>query len=194
MTPDMKNSGKEEKPRGKGLLWFIAGIVVALILVFVFPAIQDAVNHVGNKTVKKARNLQHEIAQAPASSASGGEKGGKKSEPTFDFYKLLTHPTQILTSNESNEVKSQPDSHTQVDTPGEYILQVASVKDPASAEKLKAQLALWGIVAHVQTVKVQGDSWHRIRIGPIKKLAKLNDVRAKLDKHNLKPLLIRVNH
>jgi cell division protein FtsN len=190
VTPDMKNSGKEEKPRGKGFLWFIAGIVVALILVFVFPAIHEAVNRVGNQTVNKAQSLQHKIAQAPASNA----KGERKSEPTFDFYKLLSHPTQILTSNESGEVKSQPDSHTQVEKPGEYILQVASVKDPASAEKLKAQLALWGIVAHVQTVKVQGDSWHRIRIGPIKKLAKLNDIRAKLDRHNLKPLLIRANH
>lgn len=188
MSANRKNRDQNDKPRGRGVLWFIAGIIVALIIVFAFPAIHDAVTHVGNTTAEQAKSLQDKLARAPATASSESD-----TEPAFDFYSLLTHPTQILTSSETDEVKGQPGSRTPVKKPGKYILQVASVKKRQSAQRLKAQLALWGIIAHVQTVDIQGDTWHRIRVGPVDKLARLNELRAKLDEHNLKPLLIRVN-
>lgn len=47
-----------------------------------------------------------------------------------------------------------------------YILQAGSYPDPKAAEELKARLALSGFVARVQTVNVNGKTWHRVRVGP----------------------------
>ncbi|HCZ49477.1 MAG TPA: sporulation protein, partial [Gammaproteobacteria bacterium] len=32
--------------------------------------------------------------------------------------------------------------------------------------RLRASLALQGMVAHIQTVNINGETWHRIRVGP----------------------------
>ncbi|MDN5864498.1 MAG: SPOR domain-containing protein [Gammaproteobacteria bacterium] len=190
MKPDLKNPDKSDKTRSRGLFWFVAGIVVAVVVVFAFPAIHDAVEDLGQATVEKSKALQERIAKTPAGASSPAADNAF----AFDFYEILTHPTQILTSGESGEVTSSAASQTPISQPGHYILQVASVKDAQGAEKLKAQLALWGIRSHIQTVDVQGDTWHRIRVGPITELAKLNALRKKLDRHNLQPLLIRVDN
>lgn len=187
MKPDMKNSDTEGKSRRRGALWFAAGIVVTLIVVFSFPAIHDALENVGETTVQKAKNLQAQITRPSAAAASSSGRN-----PTFDFYRLLSHPTQILTSRESGEIKGSADSRTPISEPGRYVLQVASVKDAENAERLKAKLALWGIRSHIQTVEVKGATWHRIRVGPISRLKQLNALREKLDARGLRPLLIRV--
>lgn len=49
---------------------------------------------------------------------------------------------------------------------GRYILQAGSSRNGAEAERLRASLALQGMVAQVQPVTVNGETWHRIRVGP----------------------------
>lgn len=49
---------------------------------------------------------------------------------------------------------------------GRYILQAGSSRNPADAERLRASLALQGMSAQVQPVSVNGETWHRIRVGP----------------------------
>jgi cell division protein FtsN len=49
---------------------------------------------------------------------------------------------------------------------GRYILQAGSSRNAADAERLRASLALQGMAAQVQPVTVNGETWHRIRVGP----------------------------
>ena len=49
---------------------------------------------------------------------------------------------------------------------GRYILQAGSSRNAADAERLRASLALQGMVARIQTVNINGETWHRIRVGP----------------------------
>jgi cell division septation protein DedD len=49
---------------------------------------------------------------------------------------------------------------------GRYILQAGSSRNAADAERLRAGLALQGMVAQVQQVAINGETWHRIRVGP----------------------------
>jgi len=47
-----------------------------------------------------------------------------------------------------------------------YLVQVASFRTAADAERLKAKLALLGIQTSVQQVTVDGKEYHRVRAGP----------------------------
>lgn len=50
---------------------------------------------------------------------------------------------------------------------GTYVVQVGSFKRAADAERVKAELALRGIVASVQTATLpDGQTTHRVRLGP----------------------------
>lgn len=184
MKPDLKqpqdNGGKR---RGSGLLWFVAGGVVVLVLIIAFPGIKRALHHAERSTLKHAHDLGTKLGKTRPGNAA--TQGG----PHFDFYQLLKHPTQILTSGESQEVASTPSTQP-VNQAGTYIVQVASFRDRKSAEALKAQLALWGIHAGIQAVKVQGETWHRVRIGPLSDLEKLNNLRRQLAAHHLQPIVI----
>jgi SPOR domain len=178
--------GGKAKARGvPALLWFLAGGIVAIVAIFGFPAVRNALEHAKDSTVEHARALGGAVTKAgPAAAGTAGAH--------FDFYRLLSHPTQILTSGESNEVAQTPAAQP-VAQPGAYVLQVASFRDDSDAEALKAQLALWGIApSSVESVEVQGETWHRVRVGPVSDLATLNALREKLSAHKLQPLLIRV--
>jgi len=187
MGPDLKNAGQEPRPRrGRGLLWFIAGGIVAVVLLVAFPSIKDALKHAEQSTVEHAGNLKDRITKSkPGTAATAGG-------PHFDFYQLLSHPTQILTSHESSEVATPPSSGP-VSQPGSYVLQVASFRNGHDAQALKAQLALWGVNAKVQSVDVQGETWHRVRVGPVSDLKKLNALRDKLAAHQLHALVIHAD-
>lgn len=183
MRPDLKNPQESGRRRGGGVLWFIAGIVVAVILIVAFPGIKHALHHAERSTLEHAGALKNKLGKTrPGTAASS-------SGPHFDFYQLLKHPTQILTSGESREVETPP-ANQPVAQAGSYILQVASFRDAKAANALKAQLALWGIQARVQAVNIQNETWHRVNIGPLSDLGKLNAVRSQLAKHRLHALVI----
>ena len=183
MKPDLKNPQQGEPRRGRGVLWFIAGGIVAVILIVAFPGIKDALHHAGESTIEHASALKDKLGRTRPGTAA------TRAGPHFDFYQLLKHPTQILTSSESREVATPPATQP-VAQAGSYILQVASFRDAKAANALKAQLALWGIQSSVEAVKVQDETWHRVRIGPLSDLDKLNAVRKQLAGHQLHALVI----
>jgi len=74
-----------------------------------------------------------------------------------------------------------------------YILQVGSFRNAADAEQMKARLALLGSVASVQSVTVNGQAWHRVRIGPFEGTRKTNDMRRLLSENQIDTLVMRAN-
>jgi cell division protein FtsN len=74
-----------------------------------------------------------------------------------------------------------------------YFLQAGSYRDVNIAERKREQLGKLGIEATVQRVAVDADVWHRVRIGPIRDLAKLNRLRAQLRQSEFDALVIRVD-
>ncbi len=58
------------------------------------------------------------------------------------------------------------------------MLQVGSYRNRPDAERLRDKLAKLGIDASMQHVAIDADEWHRVRIGPISDLAKLNATRS----------------
>ncbi len=188
LGPDLKHPIPRQR-RGRGLLWFVLGGVAATLLILFVPSIHRELKQTEKKTMRRALALQKTITRPPAATTHST----LRQAPHFDFYRLLTRSSQILTAGESREIQKTP-ATKQVAVPGAYILQVASFQSRRDARALKAQLALWGIEAKVQSVTVRNESWNRVRIGPVSNLTRLNRLRNRLLEHKLKPMLVRIGN
>lgn len=61
-----------------------------------------------------------------------------------------------------------------------YLLQVGAFPNPSDAETLKAKLAMQGFIASVQSVKVGGQAYHRVRLGPFRSATELESTKKRL--------------
>ena len=111
----------------------------------------------------------------------------------YDFYDVLPK-FEVVVPNQKKDNKKPGDPAGAIDTPGSYVLQVGSYRNFADADRVRAQLALQGMESGIQKVSVDADTWHRVRIGPINDLNKLEDTRRKLREARIDALVIRLSN
>lgn len=81
----------------------------------------------------------------------------------------------------SKDITAAPASAIPVPAAGSgYLLQVGAFPSPADAETLKAKLALQGFVAQVQSANIEGQIYHRVRLGPFRSATELESVKQRL--------------
>jgi cell division protein FtsN len=119
----------------------------------------------------------------------GGSVSAKPQK--YDFYEMLPN-FEVVVPEKDKDVKRDPPAAARIERPGVYVLQAGSYRNESDAERVRAQLALQGVVARVQRVAVDADVWHRVRIGPIMNLDELNKVRRQLKAAEVDALVIRV--
>lgn len=74
-----------------------------------------------------------------------------------------------------------------------YILQVASFRRYQEADKLKARLALLGLVAKIEPITNRsGTTWHRVRLGPFKNVHTFKKARRKLQKNHIDYMVVKI--
>ena len=112
-------------------------------------------------------------------------------ESRFDFYKMLPNFEVIIPEQEPDV--SQDRETKAVELPGEYVLQAGSFTDYADADRRRAQLALLGIESRIQRVSIDDKTYHRVRIGPMRNLDKLNALRNRLRQAQIDVLRIRLS-
>lgn len=122
-----------------------------------------------------------------------GKAADKPKKPRYDFFTVLPEMEVVVPKQELSR-KAEPaiDSDT-VNVQESYILQVGSFRNAADAEQMKAQLALLGTMATVQTVTVNSQTWHRVRIGPFKGARKADEMRRMLSDNQIDTLVMKVN-
>jgi hypothetical protein len=128
-------------------------------------------------------------ADAPGGDGAGAD-ATSPAEAKYDFYHMLPKFEVVVPEKEHGTPVAPA---AQIDRPGVYFLQAGSYRDVNVAERIRAQLGKLGTEATVQRVAVDADVWYRVRIGPIRDLAKLNRLRAQLRQSDLDPLVIRVD-
>jgi cell division protein FtsN len=110
----------------------------------------------------------------------------------YSFYEMLPK-FEVVVPEKERDVKRESDVSTaRVDRPGVYVLQAGSYRGLEDAERVRAKLSRLGIDSQVQRVAVDADVWHRVRIGPVSDLEKLNRMRRQLRASDIDALLIRV--
>lgn len=128
----------------------------------------------------------------------------------FDFYSILTEmevPVNLdrpddasntaanpSPNHNSNSTTASSDKQAVADLPpGSYIIQAGAFSKFAEADRLKAQLSLLGISAQIQTVKLDnGQTWHRVRIGPFVHLKDIERIQKKLSDNDVKSLVVKL--
>jgi cell division protein FtsN len=174
-----KRRSSRSKSRGLGWLW--------LLLVVVLTAGAGWYYLVGPGRASKPA-----VAEQPAPK----KKKAAPEEPTedpdrFEFYNML--PSGEVEVPEDNGDKVAGPGSAPVSRPGTYVLQAGAFPAFATADAVKARLALIGITAEIQPVEVNGTTFHRVRIGPIDSLPQLNSVRARLHAQRIDHQLIPGN-
>lgn len=123
----------------------------------------------------------------------------KSNKSQYDFFTVLPEMEVVVPEQELANKKAEADAKAKAEpskTPttsdaDSYILQVGSFRSSADAEQMKARLALQGFTALTQTVKVNDETWHRVRIGPVAGAGKADEMRSRLSQAGIDSLVMK---
>ena len=164
-----------------GWIWMLFGLAVGLSVA--------AAIYIKDREVLPIRVETETPAPSPRAT-SPKPKPAEPSEPRFDFYELLPNFEMVVPEE---DLDARPDVETaDLETPGAYVLQAGSFSTFEDADRRKAELALLGIESRIQKVSVDERSFHRVRIGPVEDLDRLNGLRARLREARVEVMVIRV--
>lgn len=159
--------------RKRGGSPIFAGVLIGLVVGAVL-AVGVALWATGNNPFKPG-SPQPAGPAAPASATPD-------TAPSFDFYKVLPGDTAA-------DLPPPPAPSAPAPL---YYLQAGAFQSPADADNLKAQLALLGVEAVIQTTDVAGKGvFHRVRVGPLQGLDEVERTRALLVQNDIPVTLVK---
>ncbi len=187
--PQARRAGRRKKPATPGWVWLLFGLTAGLLLaiaayVFTRPA--------GERARVTRQPLPAVQTPEPAPKQKQEQAPPRAEQPRFSFYNMLPNDEIVIpqTKYRSPEQKANPT----VDNPGSYVIQVASFRDYADADTMKAKLALLGIQSVIQKATISdGQTWYRVRIGPSQDTDKLNHILSLLQSNDIDSLVVRVS-
>lgn len=175
-----------------GWVWLLAGLAVGLLVAFLIwldkmPAKPAPARNAVEKTAptkaapKDTRSVKKETP--PKAPAAPEERKGI----AYDFYTLLPEMEVPVPDSEPTAAGLPP---TPV-APGSYVVQVGAFRTLKDADARKAELALLGLVSAIQVITIDNNTLHRVRIGPISDLSRLDQVRNTLRQNDIPFMLLR---
>jgi cell division protein FtsN len=201
MSRDYAKSSKREKKPGQlpGWAWMLGGLAIGLFVAFlvylnnnVHPGkktnLVQAFKETLNNNTHDARDVRKSNEKAPPPPPKVDPKTADKPKPSFDFYTILP---ELEVAVPEQEIAAKSQKPTAADDKSEYILQAGSFREFKQADQLKAKLALQGIDANIQSVQVNQDTWHRVRIGPIHNMATMTATLKRLKEQNIAVIIVK---
>ena len=176
-----------------GWALFLAGVVVGLIVM--------ALAYRGMPSLRRNDQPQanpNAVAQQGSSPGIAASSSAASSASQFDFYKVLPEKEVVIpnaelsamakaeqqkaaaANNASTSTPAAASANAAVSGKGTYVLQVGAYPDSGAADAKKAELALQGFTAHVQTINLDGKTWNRVRLGPFATATELQAMQKKL--------------
>ncbi|MFV2060134.1 MAG: SPOR domain-containing protein [Gammaproteobacteria bacterium] len=197
MTQDYakKTRSSREKHSLPGWAWMLGGLTVGLfvaLLVFIKEHRPETANTPPLNTVVK--NFANDVVDANIkhNNKNNIKTENKTDKPIigFDFYKIL--PEIEVPIPDLEQLKKQ-EAQKKANPKYKYVLQAGSFRQLSEADKLKANLALLGVNAEIQTVTInKTDTWHRVRIGPFTSARKMDKIRHRLQKKHIRTMVLKL--
>jgi len=132
----------------------------------------------------------------PAEPALVEEEIAEPKKPRYDFFTVLPEMEVVVPEQELSRKADRAEPANDAlpgDEQDNYILQAGSFRNSSDAEQMKAQLALLGSIATVQIVTVNGQTWHRVRIGPFVGARAADEMRRMLAENQIETLVMKAN-
>lgn len=129
-------------------------------------------------------------ADATDKNTTGKPAADSEMKARFEFYKELTEkPDTSAKKAERRELalqKQAPPTPAKAAPTSAYFLQEGAYTNMEDAEKVKAKLALLGMVANIQPANIPDKGlWYRVRLGPYKNADEMNEALASLKLNGL---------
>lgn len=212
------NSRRSSTP---GWLWLFTGLLLGVGVAYyaywqgkgtITPTVQaQTVGPLSMKPAPSAKDApktgDSAVTTKPAATAG--------IDANFDFYTILPEmqmavpepivaPTpvtiaKVVTPVITTPLQLKPEANTKLAEPeqakalGGYILQVGAFRQQREANGLKARLAMLGVDAKIQTVTNNRNTVHRVRIGPLNDLGKINTLRSRLHGSNINAVVLKIS-
>lgn len=182
-----------------GWQWLLSGLAAGLLVaagVFVLDRLPGGVVHLDDtRTAPLPAASGATPVPAPASAASAADPAEVIEEDPpreYAFYDLLPRFEVVIPEEEETGLDAPGEGSAAVRQPGTYILQAGSFRQHEDADRMQALLALQGIESRIQVVTIDEASYHRVRIGPVDDLIRLDQLREQLRDAGVEYLVIRV--
>lgn len=190
MAKDYKHSKRRPGSSGlSGMAGFVCGLALGLAValgVYLFDRRTEA----RLASQQTAAPMIRDEAKAQTKPAPASQEDTETQE--FDFYEMLPKYEVVIPEQDSRGGAAPAVVAGPVEKPGAYILQAGSFRNFKDADRVRALIAMQGVESKVQKVTIDKDTWHRVRVGPITNLQKLEDTRSKLRQAQIDALVIRV--
>lgn len=167
-----RTTSKKKTTQVPGWVWLFTGVIAGLFIAFLA--------YLADITPQ----AQPEESQQTSSKAEP-EAQDNSNDTKFDFYTLLPEREVIvpIEPEDPNEVAREEVF---------YLLQTGSFKNAADADRQRASLLLLGLEANIDKVTGNnGDTWHRVQVGPFTSRSKLAKTRSTLVNKGINPLVLK---
>lgn len=153
-------------------IWLIAGLLIG---VFATALIILSITTTETVQVKK----ETEIKTPSAKSRYQAVPAEESQENDFSYHEELRTKTVEVPEEETGTSKA-------TDSTRRFIMQCGSFKKQASAETLKAQIAMNGFTANIKATKEKsGTVWYRVSLGPYSSKRDAERERHQLERNNI---------
>lgn len=192
--PQAKRAPAKKGGGAPGWLWLLAGLAVGLLVAFLvwldkLPTPKPAPAKTAVEKPAPAKAEQKDTRSVKKETPPKGPDTQTRDERrlAYDFYTLLPEMEVPVPDNEPT-ARGLPPAPV---APGSYVVQVGAFRTLKDADARKAELALLGIVSSIQVITIDNNTLHRVRIGPISDLSRLDQVRGTLRQHDIPFMLLR---
>lgn len=211
MTKDYKESKMKDTEGSGGYGWMISGIVIGLLVglgMYFYSNAKTTPNPEqtdsnGNAVVTDGNTVtnidtSHEptgIQEPDPISVvieTARQEQQDRKRATFSYYAVL--PNLELDVNVKPVESDNPAAAQQkeINLPaGSYLLQIASFKTEAQAQRSQRNLENKGLNTRIEKKQVKGRDWFRLFAGPTEKPDELKGWKALVEKSGFKPLILK---
>lgn len=183
-TPSAQRRTGARKPRGgnagaPGWAWALAGLALGLFVAFLV--------YLNENRPEKSVPAAAEQRKSTPKSATSGEA---EQRPRFDFYTILPEQEVVVPENSQEDERAAASAEREK---SQYLLQAGSFRTLEQADSLRARLALLGVEASIETVRLkEGDTWHRVRVGPFSGVREIAKIQERLRRQEILTLRVKI--
>lgn len=164
------NKKKSRQPI-PGWMWLVAGLAIGIFVTFVINmefGLPKTI--IPSQKVKEPISAKSRYQAVPAEEASDSD---------FNFHEMLENKTVEVPAEDSKPLIKNT-------TKKRYIMQCGSFRKKAQAESLRAQIALNGFEANINsTISKSGSRWYRVTLGPYESKRTAERERHQLERNNI---------
>lgn len=196
------NNTSRRRDAAPGWQWLLSGLGAGLLVaagVFVIDRLPGGVVHdrdprpVPAPATSSASGAAESTSPRPRATPKAADSSAETPRE-YAFYDLLPRFEVIIPEERESAVDAPSEGPAAVREPGTYILQAGSFRQHDDADRMQATLALQGIESRIQVVKIDDVSYHRVRVGPIADLGRLEQLREQLRTIEVEHMIIRLEN